>query len=144
MMTCFGDKEVREVSLVTCGTFRIYGMADFQGSLWQSDDYRTHSELLDPAMVEQLRAARGDSATSSTRRHHSVRGLWTSSHPHHGKGHRTSAQETSPAGPPHTAFSTAAVHGGIREDRVSAAPRRPPTPPSVHSLEATPSSSACA
>ncbi|KAL8440448.1 hypothetical protein Efla_005590 [Eimeria flavescens] len=94
---------------------RIYGMADFQGA-WQSQDYKTHSELLDAAMVEQLQVARADSRTSS-RRHSTRGGLLASGHASHGRSlaagcHRVSAQEgPGGEGPLNMAFSSVITHG---------------------------------
>ncbi|KAL8271382.1 hypothetical protein Esti_004716 [Eimeria stiedai] len=92
---------------------RIYGMKDFRGA-WQSKECKTNSELLDASMVEQLRAARADTHSSSMRRH-SARSLWTTGHGPHARGvagQRTSAQEGSSAGGPlNVAFSTAGLHG---------------------------------
>ncbi|KAL8433980.1 hypothetical protein ACSSS7_003465 [Eimeria intestinalis] len=93
---------------------RIYGMKDSRGA-WQSRECKTNSDLLDAAMIEQLRAARADSHSSSTRRQPAARGLWTTGHGPHARGiaaHRASLQEGAPGGGPfNPAFSTAGLHG---------------------------------
>lgn len=94
---------------------RIYGMADFQGALWQSDEYKTRSDLLDAAMVEQLKAARADSRASGVRGHHT--GLWTSSHGFNMRGRRTSADTVGGLGNT-MAFSNMGTHAMPMADQL--------------------------
>lgn len=115
-------------------------MADFHGALWQSDEYQSRSDLLEPAMVEQLRAARADS-TASSRRHQSARGLWTSGHMHYGRGgHRGSKENVTGGGGVHLAFSTAGTHGMPGDYGPSPSP---PTPQSASSSDEKTSSRVC-
>ncbi|KAL8441686.1 hypothetical protein Emag_006978 [Eimeria magna] len=111
---------------------------------WQSRECKTNSDLLDASMIEQLRAARADSHSSSTRRH-SARGLWTTGHGPHARGvagHRASAQEGSPAGGPlNQAFSMAGLHGrGPPLGSLSPSPESDRSPPSSEFPEASSSS----
>ncbi|XP_026190016.1 uncharacterized protein LOC34622157 [Cyclospora cayetanensis] len=119
---------------------RIYGMTNYGGSIWQQDECRTRSGLVDTAGVEQTRAKRADSTTSSVRRHHSARGLWTSSHVHHGRLHKGSAQDSTSVETSNAAFHQTGTHSRPMRRQVS---KRQPSAASSDSQEGTSLSTPC-
>ncbi|OEH80474.1 guanylyl cyclase [Cyclospora cayetanensis] len=122
------------VFAVVCWFCSIYGMTNYGGSIWQQDECRTRSGLVDTAGVEQTRAKRADSTTSSVRRHHSARGLWTSSHVHHGRLHKGSAQDSTSVETSNAAFHQTGTHSRPMRRQVS---KRQPSAASSDSQEGT-------